>query len=32
MFEPVFMASYCSRIQGLWKWEAEADVEDPTFP
>ena len=30
MFEPVFMAFYCSRIQGqgLWKWEAGADVED----
>lgn len=34
MFEPASLASYCSRIQGqgLWKWEAGADVEDPPFP
>ncbi|CAI9174754.1 unnamed protein product [Rangifer tarandus platyrhynchus] len=34
VFEPVFTASYCSRIQeqGLWKWEAGADVEDSPFP
>lgn len=34
MFEPVFMASYCSRIQGqgVWKWEAGADVGGPTVP
>lgn len=34
VFEPVFTASYCSRIQeqGMWKWEAGADVEDSPFP
>ena len=34
VFEPIFTASYCSRIQeqGMWKWEAGADVEDSPFP